>query len=76
MAVDAGAIALKPDNISFIEGAALPLVSLTAWQALVEFSELKSGQSVLIQAGAGGLGSAAISIAKHIGAFVYTTART
>ena len=42
---------------------------------MVEFSELKTGQSVLIQAGAGGLGSVAISIAKHIGAFVYTTAR-
>ncbi len=75
IAVDASAIAMKPDNISFIEGAALPLVSLTAWQALVEFSDLKSGQRVLIQAGAGGLGSTAISIAKYMGAYVYTTAR-
>ncbi|VAV98089.1 Bifunctional protein: zinc-containing alcohol dehydrogenase; quinone oxidoreductase (NADPH:quinone reductase); Similar to arginate lyase [hydrothermal vent metagenome] len=75
IAVDASAIAKKPDNISFIEGAALPLVSLTAWQALVEFSDLKPGQRVLIQAGAGGLGSVAISIAKYKGAYVYTTAR-
>lgn len=75
IAVDATAIALKPKNISFSEGAALPLVSLTAWQALVEFSGLKFGQTVLIQAGAGGLGSVAISIAKYKGAYVYTTAR-
>ncbi len=75
IAVDASAVAIKPANISFQQGAALPLVSLTAWQALVEFSELKSSQSVLIQAGAGGLGSVAISIAKHRGAYVYTTAR-
>ncbi|PCI46075.1 MAG: NADPH:quinone reductase [Alphaproteobacteria bacterium] len=75
IAVDSTAIALKPENISFIEGAAVPLVSLTAWQALVEFSNLKSGQTVLVQAGAGGLGSVAISIAKHLGAYVYTTAR-
>ncbi|PCI33932.1 MAG: NADPH:quinone reductase [Alphaproteobacteria bacterium] len=75
VAVDVASIAAKPKNISFIEGAALPLVCLTAWQALVEFSDLKAGQKVLIQAGAGGLGSVAIAIAKHIGAYVYTTAR-
>lgn len=75
VAVNASSIALKPKNISFAEGAVLPLISLTAWQALIEFAELKAGQSVLIQAGAGGLGSVAISIAKHVGATVYTTAR-
>jgi len=73
--VDATAIAGKPQNISFTEGAALPLVSLTAWQALVEFSDVKPGQTVLVQAGAGGLGSVAVSIAKYRGAKVYTTTR-
>lgn len=72
--VDAGAIATKPDALSFTEAAALPLVSLTAWQALTEFGGLRAGQSVLIQAGAGGVGSVAIPMAKHLGARVYTTA--
>lgn len=76
VAVDASAIARKPENLSFVEAAALPLVSLTAWQSLVEYSDLKAGQSVLIEAGAGGLGSAAISIAHYIGATIYTTARS
>lgn len=76
VAVDAASITRKPENLSFIEAAALPLVSLTAWQALVEYSDLKAGQSVLIEAGAGGLGSVAISIAHHIGATIYTTARS
>jgi len=74
--VSASAIARKPSNLSFCEAAALPLVSLTAWQSLVEFASLQPGESVLIQAGAGGLGSVAISIAKHLGAKVYTTCST
>ncbi len=74
--VDASAIALKPPGLSFVEAAALPLVSLTAWQALDEFAGLKQGQTVLIQAGAGGVGSVAIPIAKHLGAKVYTTTRS
>ena len=73
--VDAAAIAHKPANISFEQAAALPLVSLTAWQSLQEFGELKPGQTAFIQAGAGGVGSAAIPMAKHLGATVYTTAR-
>lgn len=72
--VKASAIAAKPDSLTFDEAAALPLVSLTAWQALVEFGNLQPEQTVLIQAGAGGLGSVAIQIAKHLGAIVYTTA--
>lgn len=72
--VNATSIAAKPASLSFIEAAALPLVSLTAWQSLSEFADLQSGQSVLIQAGAGGVGSAAIAIAKYLGATVYTTA--
>lgn len=73
--VDASALASKPTNLSFAEAAALPLVSLTAWQSLAEFGELKPGQTAFIQAGAGGLGSVAIPMAKHLGATVYTTAR-
>lgn len=73
--VKAASIARKPGNLSFAEAAALPLASLTAWESLAEYADLKPGQSVLIQAGAGGLGSAAIPIAKHLGATVYTTTR-
>ncbi|MGR8949005.1 MAG: NADP-dependent oxidoreductase, partial [Gammaproteobacteria bacterium] len=72
--VNAGSIALKPASLSFVQAAAIPLVSLTAWQSLAEFAQLKPGQTVLIEAGAGGVGSVAISIAKHLGATVYTTA--
>lgn len=72
--VAASAIAAKPEALAFDAAAALPLVSLTAWQALAEFGELQPGQTILIQAGAGGLGSIAIQIAKHLGAIVYTTA--
>lgn len=73
--VKAASIARKPREISFTEAAALPLVSLTAWESLAEYANLQPGQTVFIQAGAGGLGSVAISIAKHLGATVYTTAR-
>jgi NADPH2:quinone reductase len=72
--VDASAIARKPANASFIQAAGIPLVSLTAWQSLLEFGELGPGKTVLIQAGAGGVGSVAIPMAKHLGATVYTTA--
>ncbi len=71
--VKATAIAHKPRGISFTDAAALPLVSLTAWESLAEYARLKPGQTVLIQAGAGGLGSVAIPIARHLGATVYTT---
>lgn len=73
--VKAVSIAPKPERFSFVEAAALPLVSLTAWESLAEYAKLQPGQTVLIQAGAGGLGSVAISIAKYLGAKVYTTAR-
>lgn len=71
--VKAESIAKKPEGLTFDEAGALPLVSLTAWQSLAEFGDLQPGQTVLIQAGAGGLGSVAIPIAKHLGATVYTT---
>lgn len=72
--VKAASIARKPPGIAFTDAAALPLVSLTAWESLAEYARLQPGQTVLIQAGAGGLGSVAIPIAKHLGATVYTTA--
>ncbi len=73
--VKAASIARKPSKLSFTSAAALPLVSLTAWESLAEYADVRPGQTVLIQAGAGGLGSVAISIAKHLRATVYTTAR-
>lgn len=73
--VKAASIAPKPKRFSFAEAAALPLVSLTAWESLAEYINLQADQSVLIQAGAGGLGSVAISIARYLGGKVYTTAR-
>lgn len=66
-------LALKPKNISMEEAAAIPLVGLTAWQALVEIANLQKGQKVFIQAGSGGVGTFAIQLAKHLGAFVATT---
>lgn len=67
-------LALKPASISTTEAASLPLVALTAWQALVERGNVQPGQKVLIHAGAGGVGSIAIQLAKHLGATVATTA--
>ncbi len=67
-------VALKPKNISMDEAASIPLVALTAWQALVEIANLKKGQKVFIQAGSGGVGTIAIQLAKHLGATVATTA--
>jgi NADPH:quinone reductase-like Zn-dependent oxidoreductase len=55
------------------EAAAVPLVALAAWQALVDLAQVKPGQKVLVHAGAGGLGSTVIQLAKHLGAFVATT---
>ena len=59
-----------------VEAASLPLVALTAWQALVDTAQLKAGQKVFIQAGSGGVGTVAIQLAKHLGAFVATTTST
>ncbi|MBD3904037.1 NADP-dependent oxidoreductase [Chryseobacterium sp. Ch-15] len=67
-------IALKPQNLSMEEAASIPLVGLTAWQALVEKSDVKKGQKVFIQAGSGGVGVFAIQLAKYLGATVATTA--
>ena len=72
-AVSDGAAALKPTNVTFEEAASLPLVALTAWQALVEIGKLGANQRVLIHAGSGGVGSVAIQLARHMGATVFTT---
>jgi NADPH:quinone reductase-like Zn-dependent oxidoreductase len=66
-------LALKPATVTFEEAASLPLVALTAWQALVEKGNVRPGQRVLIHAGAGGVGIVAIQLAKHLGATVATT---
>ncbi|WP_144729859.1 NADP-dependent oxidoreductase [Acinetobacter oleivorans] len=66
-------LALKAQNISMEQAAALPLVALTSWQALVEIAKVKAGQKVLIHAGSGGVGSIAIQLAKSLGATVATT---
>ncbi|WP_119580832.1 NADP-dependent oxidoreductase [Streptomyces europaeiscabiei] len=74
IAVAEGDLALKPASISMEEAGSLPLVALTAWQALVERGKVRPGQKVLIHAGAGGVGSIAIQLAAHLGASVATTA--
>ncbi|MGX1163069.1 NADPH:quinone reductase-like Zn-dependent oxidoreductase [Arthrobacter sp. SLBN-100] len=67
-------LALKPASASMEEAGSLPLVALTAWQALIDRGNVRPGQKVLIHAGAGGVGSIAIQLAKHLGATVATTA--
>jgi alcohol dehydrogenase len=74
IAVRESSLAVKPKSLDMEEAASVPLVALTAWQALVEVAELRAGQKVLIQAGSGGVGTIAIQLAKHIGAYVTTTA--
>ena len=76
IAVREEALARKPANITMEQAASLPLVALTAWQVLVETARLKKGQKVFIHAGSGGVGSIAIQLAKHLGAFVATTTST
>ncbi|WP_459500557.1 NADP-dependent oxidoreductase [Bacillus sp. C1] len=67
-------IAKMPGNLSFTQAAAVPLAGLTAWQSLVDYGKVQKGDRVLIHAGAGGVGSFAIQIAKAFGAHVTTTA--
>ncbi|SDD59417.1 NADP-dependent oxidoreductase [Glycomyces harbinensis] len=74
IAVDEDDLALKPASIGMTAAGSLPLVALTAWQALVEKGNVEAGQQVLVHAGAGGVGSIAIQLAKHLGAAVATTA--
>lgn len=76
ISIDEKDVSLKPTNISMEEASSIPLVGLTAWQAFVEIGKIKSGQKVFIQAGSGGVGTFAIQLAKHLGAFVATTTST
>lgn len=71
---DANLIAHKPKTLSFLEAAALPLVVETAWEALVTYTRVQPGQTVLIYGGTGGVGHIAIQIAKWLGAKVFATA--
>src|SRR5829696_2412712 len=69
-------VAIKPKALSMEEAASIPLVGLTAWQALIERARLNRGHKVLIHAGSGGVGTFAIQLAKHVGAAVATTTST
>jgi NADPH:quinone reductase-like Zn-dependent oxidoreductase len=73
IAIDEMDVALKPKNLSMEEAGSIPLVGLTAWQALIEIGKIKKGQKVFIQAGSGGVGTFAIQLAKYLGAYVATT---
>jgi NADPH:quinone reductase-like Zn-dependent oxidoreductase len=70
------AASLKPANLDFVQAASIPMLGLTAWQALHERAKLKPGQKVFIPAGSGGIGTFAIQLAKHLGAKVGTTTST
>ena len=76
IAVREADLAIKPKTLTMEEAASIPLVALTAWQALIERAKLQKGQKVLIHAGAGGVGTIAIQLAKHLGATVATTTST
>ena len=71
--IDEREAALKPKNLTHEEAASIPLVGLTAYQCVVEKGRLRGGQTVLVHAGSGGVGSFAIQLAKHLGATVATT---
>ena len=76
IAIKEDSLAIKPKALTMEEAASIPLVGLTAWQVLIERANLKKGQKVFIQAGSGGVGTFAIQLAKHVGAFVATTTST
>lgn len=70
---DAQLIAHKPKTLSMLESAALPLVALTSWEALITYAKIQPKQTILIHGGTGGVGHFALQLAKHLGAKVYTT---
>jgi alcohol dehydrogenase len=76
ISIQEDAVVNKPKELTMEEAASIPLVGLTAWQALIERANLKKGQKVLIHAGSGGVGTFAIQLAKHVGAIVATTTST
>lgn len=73
IAVDAELLALKPASLSMREAAALPLIVITAWEGIVDRARVHEGQTVLVHAGAGGVGHIAIQLAKAAGAKVFVT---
>jgi NADPH:quinone reductase len=75
-AVDADLLAIKPANLSMRQAAALPLITITAWEGLVDRANIAPGQRVLVQGGAGGVGHVAVQIAHALGARVFATVRT
>jgi len=74
--VNKDSIAYKPKSLNYVVAAGLPLVGICAWQALVENIGLSKDQKILIHGGAGGIGSIAIQLANHLGAYVTTTVST
>ena len=76
LAITAKIVAKKPAAMSHVDAAALALAGLTAIRSVEDTLQLKSGETILIQGGAGGVGSFAVQLAKHLGAHVITTART
>lgn len=76
VAVPEHAAAHKPARLDFVQAASVPMVGLTSWQALKERAALQAGQKLFVPAGAGGIGSFAIQLAKHFGAIVGTTTST
>ncbi len=73
VAVREDELARKPASLDHLQAASIPLVGLTAYQALMNSAQLRAGERVLIQAGSGGVGTFAIQLAKHVGAHVITT---
>jgi alcohol dehydrogenase len=76
IAIREESVAPKPRSLGMEEAASIPLVALTAWQSFVDRAALQPGQKVLIHAGSGGVGTIAIQLARHLGAFVATTTST
>ncbi|GLW55090.1 NADP-dependent oxidoreductase [Kitasatospora phosalacinea] len=74
IAVHQDDLAPKPAALTMAQAASLPLVALTAWQALVERTRVRPGQKVLIHGGSGGVGTVAVQLARHLGAHVAATA--
>jgi NADPH2:quinone reductase len=73
MLADADLVAPKPKNLSMTEAGVLPLVTITAWNAIVDRANVRSGQKVLVHGGTGGVGHIGVQLAKQVGAEVYTT---
>jgi len=73
VSADIKVTARKPENITHVEAGALPLTGVSAWQALVDHMGLSRGKKILIHGGAGGIGSIAFQLARHLGAYVATT---